>query len=177
MTATPVVSPEQRLRELGLQLPAAAAAHDQPWAVVGHTFMTTGQTPRLEGELKYTGRIGRDLTAEQGYAACRLAALNGIAQMRQALGGFDRLKQIHRLECVLNVAPGFGEQQQVLDGASDLLTAVFGERGRHTRMISTNPVMPFDSACLISIYADVTPPTVPSETVGQTYLDWIDSYD
>jgi enamine deaminase RidA (YjgF/YER057c/UK114 family) len=150
-------TPEQRLESLGLTLPpvAGAVANYEPWALIESTLMTSGQLPWIDGDLKYKGKIGAELTAEQGYEACRLSALNAIAQLKDAVGDLSRIQRVFRLEGTLNVDPNFTNHPQALNGASDLLLEVFGERGRHTRMIYTNPVMPLDCASLVVLYAQV----------------------
>jgi enamine deaminase RidA (YjgF/YER057c/UK114 family) len=150
---------EQRLAELGLALPAppGAVASYEPWAVVGNLVFTSGQLPWRDGKtLDYSGKIGRELTAEDGYAACRLATLNVIAQLKAAAGGdLERVRRVVRIEGSLNVAPGFTATPKVLNGASDLINAVFAERGRHTRMIYTSPDLPLDTPCLVVAWAEL----------------------
>lgn len=150
---------EQRLKELGHELPPApgAVAAYEPWAIVTNMLYTSGQLPWRDGKtLLFKGRIGSDLTVEQGFAACQLATLNAIAQLKAALGDLERVKRIVRIEGSLFVAPGSGATTpKVLNGASELVNAVFGERGRHTRMIYTMPEMPLDAACLIVIWAEI----------------------
>ena len=150
---------EQRLAELGLELPPApgAVAAYEPWAIVGNMLYTSGQLPWRDGKtLLFKGKIGRELTPEQGYEACRLATLNAIAQLKAALGDLEGVKRIVRIEGSLNVAPGAeGATPKVLNGASELVNSVFGERGRHTRMIYTTTDMPLDTACLIVFWAEI----------------------
>lgn len=134
---------------------AAAVASYEPWAIANGILYTSGQLPWVDGNLLYKGKIGAALTAEEGYLACQLAALNAIAQLQAALGSLERVKRILRVEGVLNVAPGFVATPAVLNGASHLVNEVFRERGRHTRMIYTNAEMPFDCACLIIFWAEV----------------------
>ncbi|BCV57226.1 Atu1372/SO_1960 family protein [Shewanella algae] len=152
-------TPEQRLNALGMSLPRVASAlgNYEPVVISGHQLLTSGQFPFEDGKIKYQGRLGVDLELSDGYAACQLAALNAIAQLQQALGNLSRIKQIIRLEGVLNVADGFFDHPRALDGASDLLLAVFGEAGRHTRMIWSNPVMPLNSLCLVYLVAVLHP--------------------
>jgi enamine deaminase RidA (YjgF/YER057c/UK114 family) len=149
--------PLKRLASLGLSLPNApgAVAAYVPWAITGNLLMTSGQLPWVDGALLYKGKIGKELTPEQGYDACQLATLNAIAQLADALGDLRRVRRIVRLEGTLNVAPGFTSHPPVLNGASDLIFAVFANAGRHTRMIYTNPEMPLDCACLIVIFAEI----------------------
>lgn len=150
-------TPESRLQVAGLTLPSPAPALGNyvPWSIVGNMLMTSGQFPWIDGQLQYRGRLGRDLNLDQGYAACRLAALNAIAQLKDAVGELSRIRQIYRLEGVLNVAEDFHDHPKALDGASDLLVELFNERARHTRMIWSNPVMPMDGFCLVYLFAEI----------------------
>jgi enamine deaminase RidA (YjgF/YER057c/UK114 family) len=148
---------EERLKSLGLELPPAMAgvAAYEAWTIANGILYTSGQLPWVNGDLHYKGKIGAALTAEEGYRACQLSALNAIAQLKVALGSLERMKRILRIEGVLNVAPGFTATPGVLNGASHLVNEVFGDPGRHTRMIYTNPEMPLDCACLIVFWAEV----------------------
>jgi enamine deaminase RidA (YjgF/YER057c/UK114 family) len=148
---------EGRLIEAGLTLPkaAGAVAAYEPWVIVDKLLITSGQLPWVDGDLKFRGKIGSDLTPEQGYKACQLSMLNAIAQLKDAAGNLEAIKRIVRLEGTLNVAPGFTATPRVLNGASDLVNAIFGERGRHTRMIYTNPEMPLDCASLVVMWAEL----------------------
>ena len=150
------MTPEERIAKLGLSLPeaAGAVANYVPWAISGNVVMTSGNLPWRDGKLAYTGRIGRELTGEEGYRACQLSCLNAIAQIRQAVGELSKVKRIVRLEGTLWVDESFKEHPKCLNGASDLINTVFGERGRHTRMIYTNPVMPLDCTSLVVLYAE-----------------------
>jgi len=150
-------SPEERLRALGIELPPAAPAVGDyaPAIVTGNLLMTSGQLPWIAGDLKFKGKIGADLSIEQGYQAFRLSALNAIAQIRKALGSLDRVRQIVRLEGTLGCAAGFTDQPSVLDGASHVVNEVFGPRGRHTRMVYSNHAMPMDCATLVVLFAEV----------------------
>ena len=150
-------SPEERLRTLGIELPPAAPAVGDyaPAIITGNLLMTSGQLPWIAGDLKFKGKIGAELSIEQGYQAFRLSALNAISQIRKALGSLDRVKQILRLEGTMGCAPGFRDQAKVLDGASNIVNQVFGPRGRHTRMVYSNNEMPMDCATLVVLFAEV----------------------
>ncbi len=152
--------PEERLRALGIELPppAPAVGDYAPTVTIGSLLMTSGQLPWIAGELKFKGKIGAELTVEQGYQAFRLSALNAIAQLKAALGSLDRVKQIVRLEGTMGCAPGFTDQPSVLNGASHIVNQVFGPRGRHTRMVYSNNEMPMDCATLVVLYAEVASP-------------------
>jgi enamine deaminase RidA (YjgF/YER057c/UK114 family) len=152
-------TPEQRLRALGIELPPAAPAVGDyaPTAIAGSLLMTSGQLPWIAGELKFKGKIGADLTPEEGYQAFRLSALNAIAQLKATLGSLDRVKQVVQLEGTMGCAPGFTAQPSVLNGASHVVNQIFGPRGRHTRMIYSNNEMPMDCATLVVLYAEIVP--------------------
>ena len=151
------LEPEERLRALGIELPppAAAVGDYAPTVIAGNLLMMSGQLPWIAGDLKFKGKIGRELSVEQGYQAFRLSALNAIAQLKNALGSLDRVRQIVRLEGTLGCAPGFTEQATVLNGASHIVNQVFGPRGRHTRMVYSNNEMPMDCATLVVLYAEI----------------------
>jgi enamine deaminase RidA (YjgF/YER057c/UK114 family) len=150
---------EQRLSDLGLELPPppGAVASYEPWVRAGTMVYTSGQLPWRDGKtLLFQGSVGRELSLAQGFSACQLATLNAIAQLKQATGDLERVRQIVRLEGSLNIAPGHADlAPKVLNGASETLLAVFGERGRHTRMIYTFPEMLLGTACLIVVWAEV----------------------
>jgi enamine deaminase RidA (YjgF/YER057c/UK114 family) len=149
--------PEQRLRELGIELPPApgVAGDYLPYIITGNLLMTSGQLPWINGELKFKGKIGAELNLEQGYQAFRLSALNAIAQVRKALGSLDRVSRILRLEGTFGCAPGFTEHPKVLNGASHIVNEVFGPRGLHTRMVQANPEMALDCATLVVLYVEI----------------------
>ncbi|HVY98407.1 MAG TPA: RidA family protein [Dongiaceae bacterium] len=148
---------EQRLKDLGIELPPTpgAAGDYLPWIVTGNLLMTSGQLPWINGELKFKGKIGGELSLEQGYQAFRLSALNAIAQLRSALGTLDRVKQIVRLEGTFGCAPGFTDHPKALNGASHIVNEVFGPRGKHTRMVQANNEMPLDCATLVVLIAEI----------------------
>ena len=124
------------LTRLGLVLPSAPKplATYIPACLAGDLLFVSGVLPFRDGTLSMTGKLGSDLTVEQGYEAARLALLNGLAIIQQELGSFDRIKRIARLTGHVASAPGFGSQPAVVNGASDLLVELFGEKGRHARL-------------------------------------------
>lgn len=151
------MTPEERLTELGIELPEAPPAVGAyvPWAVTGNLLVTSFQLPWSGGELAYTGKLGDGLATEDGYQAARLCALNGIAQLRQATGGLEQIRRIVRVEGHVGCTPGFRDIPAVLNGASDLVNDVFGERGRHTRTALGHVVMPLDAAVMIGFWAEI----------------------
>ena len=128
------MTPEDRIDKLGLALPppAAAVANYVPWAITGNLVMTSGNLPWRDGKLVYVGKIGRELTGEQGYLSCQLSCLNAIAQLRDALGTLSKVKRIVRLEGTMGVDENFKDHPKCLNGASDLINTVFEERGQLT---------------------------------------------
>lgn len=150
---------EQQLKSLGLELPVPPkpAGNYQACVRTGNLLFISGQFPIENGQLRFTGRVGAELTVEQGYAAARLAALNVLAQIRAALGGFDRLETLLRVEGHVASAPGWNNVPKVLDGASDLFAAVLGERGRHTRTAFSPEQLPLNLAVELVVTAAVLP--------------------
>src|SRR2546430_2594953 len=127
---------EQRLAELGVEPPPPPQpVGNYIGAVqVGDVVYLGGVSNRMHGVLKYRGKLGRELTPEQGYDAARMAAINHLAILKELLGDLDRVERIVKLVGHINCAPGFNALPPVLNGASDLLVEVFGDRGRHTRL-------------------------------------------
>lgn len=127
---------DKRLQELDIELPnaAAPAANYVPWVITGNLVFVAGQITFWNGELQYFGKVGADLSVEEGQAAARLCALNIIAQVREACGGdLDRVVRCVKLGGFVNCGPEFTDQPKVMNGASDLLVDVFGEKGKHAR--------------------------------------------
>jgi enamine deaminase RidA (YjgF/YER057c/UK114 family) len=125
-----------RLKEINLALPDAPApvANYVPSARSGNLLYVSGQIPLEGGKPQFVGKLGREFGIEQGQQAARLCALNVLAQARAALGGdLDRVVRCVRVGGFVNSTPEFGDQPQVVNGASDLFVAVLGEAGRHAR--------------------------------------------
>ena len=151
------MTPEEKLISLGIQLPEApsAVANYVPWVQTGNVVMTSGQIPWVNGEMAYTGKCGGDVSVEEGYEAAKVCAINAIAQLKAAVGNLSRISQILRIEGNVHSAPGFTGQPQDLNGASDLIFDVFGDKGRHTRTALGIFEMPLNAAVQISIFAEV----------------------
>lgn len=130
------MSYENKLRELGLTLPAPPkpVANYVPAVRSGNLLFLSGVLPSREGQLVMTGKLGGNLTVEQGVEAARVAVLNGLSIVRREAGLLDRVKRIVKMVGYIASAPDFTDQPQVLNGASDLLVSVFGEAGRHARV-------------------------------------------
>ena len=151
------MKPEERLAQLGLKLPAPSrpAGNYVPFIETGNLLFISAQLPIENGVLRYVGRVGAELSEEEGYAAARLAGLNVLSQIQAALGTFERLVQLLRVEGHVASAPQFRNQPKILDGASDLFVAVLGERGRHTRSAFAPERLPLDLAVELVVTAAI----------------------
>ena len=129
---------EQKLSSLGLDLPAPPSPEGnyQGWAQLDRLLFVGGNIGGLNGQpLKYTGKVGTEVTVPQAYEMARCCALNHLAAIKAALGDFERVERIVKVNGYVNVAPGFEDMPSVINGESDLLVEVFGEtRGRHARV-------------------------------------------
>ncbi len=128
---------DQRLAELAIVLPKAAApvADYLPFVVTGNLVFVAGQLPTWNGEIKYLGKLGENLSLDEGCQAARLCALNLIAQVREAVAGdLDRVRRVVKLTGFVNATADFSDQPKVINGASELMADVFGEIGRHARV-------------------------------------------
>jgi enamine deaminase RidA (YjgF/YER057c/UK114 family) len=138
-----------RLLELGLELPEPSlpGANYVPFVQTANLVFVTGQLSQWNGERRFVGKLGREFGVDEGQQAARLCALNVIAQVRVALDGdLDRVARCVRIAGYVNSAPDFHGHSQVVDGASDVFVAVFGEAGRHTRMAVGVAALPYDVA-------------------------------
>lgn len=135
-----------RLEKLGIVLPAAAAAAANyvPYVLHGNQLIIAGQLPIEGGEKKFIGRLGENISIDDGKKAARLCAINIIAQINAALGGdLERVEKIMRLGVFVNSTSDFTDQPQVGNGASDLMVEVFGDAGRHARAAVGVNTLPF----------------------------------
>jgi enamine deaminase RidA (YjgF/YER057c/UK114 family) len=127
---------ENKLRSLGVALPAPPipAAHYIPYVRVGELLFVGGNTGRLNGEPHaYVGKVGDRVTLQQAYEMARRCALNHLAIIKSALGDLDRVERVVKMIGYVNVAPGFTQMPQVVNGASDLFIELWGPRGEHAR--------------------------------------------
>jgi enamine deaminase RidA (YjgF/YER057c/UK114 family) len=125
-----------RLKELGLELPLAVApqANYIPFVRTGDLVFTAGQIPLKDGAVLFVGKLGRDISVEDAYQGARLCALNILTQVAAALDGdLDRVVRCVKLTGFVNSAPDFTDQPAVVNGASDLIVEIFGEKGKHAR--------------------------------------------
>lgn len=148
---------EHRLAELGIvvpQLPPPVAVY-VPAVRTGRVVYASGQTPTIDGVLQVRGRLGEDVSVEEGQRAARLAALNCLAEVRALLGSLDAVSRVLRLTGYVASAPGFGEQPYVMNGASELMEQVFGDAGRHARSAIGVAELPFGAPVEVELIIEV----------------------
>ena len=128
---------EDKLKELGYELPPSrrsGAANLVPAVRTGNLVYLSGTGPGLpEGGLLHVGKLGSDLSVEQGYDCARQTMLNLLTNLKGEIGDLDKVKRVVKLLCMINAAPDFGDTPRVANGASDLLVNLYGDRGRHAR--------------------------------------------
>ncbi|MGH7230729.1 MAG: RidA family protein [Nitrospiraceae bacterium] len=148
---------EHTLRKLGLILPTppTPVATYIPAVQAGDLLFLSGMIPFRDGKLAMAGKLGRDLTVEQGYEAARIALLNALAVIRHELGTLDRMKKVVRLVGHVASAEGFVQQPAVINGASDLLLEIFGEAGRHARVALGTAELPLNAPVEIELIVQV----------------------
>lgn len=150
---------EQRLSELGIDLPEAAApvANYVPYVKSGHLVFISGQISKI-GDTEVKGRLGEDLTVEQGQEAAKLSALNLIAQMKAACDGdLSRVKRVVKLGGFVQALPTATQADipAVINGCSNVMVAVFGDAGRHARFAVSAPSLPLDVAVEIDAIVEI----------------------
>ncbi|MEK6617702.1 MAG: RidA family protein [Nitrospirota bacterium] len=141
------MSVEQKLIQLGITLPAPPkpVATYVPAVQAGDLLFLSGVIPFRNGKLTVEGKLGRDLTVEQGYEAARIALLNALAIVRSEIGTLDRVRKVVRLVGHVASAEGFVQQPAVVNGASDLLVRIFDDAGRHARVAIGAAELPLNS--------------------------------
>ena len=151
------MSAEEQLKRLGLTLPAPPKAVGAyvTYLRTGNLVFTSGQLPWKDGKLAYEGKVGSDLTVDEGYDAARISALNALAQLNAATGDLEKVARIIRLDGYVNCAPGFTNHSEVLNGGSELLVKVLGERGVHTRLAVGSTEMPLNTPVELVVIAEV----------------------
>jgi enamine deaminase RidA (YjgF/YER057c/UK114 family) len=140
---------EKKLQELGIMLqePPAPMANYVPFVRTGNLLNVSGQICLdSEGKLVAKGRLGDGVSIEDGQKAARACAINLLAQVKAALGDLDKVTRVVRLGGFINSAPGFTEGPKVMNGASDLMVAVFGDKGKHARSTVGVAALPADAA-------------------------------
>ncbi len=148
---------EEKLNKMGIEIPEAPkpVASYVPYRRVGNLIYISGQDCRVNGKLKYEGKVGRDITEEQAYEAARITAINLIAVLKDAIGDLGRVVKIVNLHGYVNSADGFVRQPMVINGASDLLLKIFGEKGKHSRCALSANELPFNTPVEIEMIVEI----------------------
>ena len=151
---------EEKLQELGLSIPEppSAAGNYVPGVRVGNLVFLSGVSPRLPDGSMVVGKVGRELTTEQGQEAARLCTLSLLANLKGVIEDLDNVRRIVKVLGFVNSDPEFGGQPKVINGCSDLLVDVFGERGRHARSAIGVAALPFGIAVEIEMIVEVERP-------------------
>ncbi len=149
---------DARLKELGISIPAAAApaANYVPYTVSGNLVYVSGQVPFIDGKIAYQGKVGKDFSTEEAAECARVCALNIVAQVKSACGGdLDKVVRCVKLGGFVNCIDGFGEQPKVINGASDMMVDIFGDKGRHARFAVGTNALPMNVAVEIDAIFEI----------------------
>lgn len=152
---------EKRLAELGYTLPPAppTMANYVPCVQTGNVLYTSGAGCYVNGSPMYVGRLGSDVTIEQGYEAAKVTVLNLLAILKNEIGDLDRITRIVKLFALVSSEPDFYEQPTVINGASDFLIEIFGEAGKHARAAAGTSVLPFNNPIEIELVVEISAAT------------------
>ena len=147
---------EQELEKLGfvLPVPKPLAAY-VPAVRSGNLIFTAGQGPTVDGKAKFTGKLGRELTEEQGYQAAQICVVNCLACVKGLIGDLDKVERVVKLLGFVASVDGFTRQPWVMNGASELLIKLFGERGKHARSAIGTNQLPLDIPVEVEIVVQV----------------------
>jgi enamine deaminase RidA (YjgF/YER057c/UK114 family) len=149
---------ESQFQKLGLELlkPTPAAGAYLKAVRSGNLLFVSGHGPHKDGVVQYRGKVGKDLSLEEGYAAARLTMLNCLATLRAELGSFNRVRRVVKVLGFVNSAPGFTDQPKVINGGSELLIELFGDQGRHARSAVGLAELPNNIAVEIEMIVEIT---------------------
>lgn len=150
------MSANQRISDLGITLPQVAtpAGAYVPAVVSGNLVFTAGQIPLVDGKLVATGKVGKDLSAEQAKEIARICALNAVAAVKSVIGDLDRVKKIVKVVGFVSSTPDFTAQPSVVNGASELLEQIFGDKGIHARSAVGVAVLPLDAPVEVELVVE-----------------------
>ena len=153
------MSYEERAKSIGITIPQAATPLGAYVLAVqsGTLLFTAGQGPVKDGVPVFKGKVGQDLTLEQGYEAAKLSTVNCLAAAKSFLGTLDRIERVVKVNGYVNSAPGFTDQAKVMNGASDLLVRIFGEQGRHARTSVGVSELPLNIAVEVELVLSCKP--------------------
>jgi enamine deaminase RidA (YjgF/YER057c/UK114 family) len=149
---------EEKIEQMGITIPEAAKplAAYIPALKVGNLIMTSGQVPIAVGVIQYRGKVGKELTEEEGKEAAKLCAINCLSAVKSLTGSLDKIKRIIKLTVFVNSAEGFTAQPKVANGASEFIVEIFGEAGKHVRSAVGVSELPLNSAVEIEMIVEVS---------------------
>ncbi|MCP4628461.1 MAG: RidA family protein [bacterium] len=150
---------ESRLKDMGIKLPPAATpvANYVPAVLSGHLVFLSGHGPFDEAGALITGKVGADLTVEQGYQAARRIAIGLLGSLKAEIGDLNKVRRVVKLLGLVNCPPEFADQPKVINGASDFLVEVFGEKGKHARSAVGTNALPMNIAVEIEMIVEIEP--------------------
>lgn len=149
---------DKRLAELGVVLPTPMkpVANYVPWVRTGNLVFISGQGAVVDGKIQFAGKLGGTVSMEDGVKSARLTGINVLAQLREACGGdLDRVKHVVKLLGFVNATADFADHPKIINGASDLMVEVFGEKGRHARSAVASPSLPFNLSVEIEAIVEI----------------------
>lgn len=148
---------EEKIKDLGFEIPDTPkpVAAYVPALKVDNLILIAGQIPSIKGELKYKGKLAKDLTIDKGRKAAEICALNCLAAIKGVIDNLDKIQQIVKLTVFVNSAEGFTDQPQVANGASELLEKIFGENGKHVRSAVGVNELPLGASVEIEMIAKI----------------------
>jgi len=151
------MSVEDRLNELGLSLPnpPAPAGSYVPWRRSGNLVFIAGSICLKDGSMVFTGKVGAERSEEEGYAAARVCILNSLAILKDAIGDLDKVVQVVMLNGFVNAVESYPDSPRVINGASDLLVEILGDKGRHARTAVSVYGLPLDSTVEVQLTVEV----------------------
>ena len=135
---------EHKIKEIGLILPEAPkpVAEYIPAKKIGNLVFTSGQGPIKNGKFIYVGKIGGEVSLEEGYESAKMCAINCLAAIKSVIGSLDEIDEVIKIKGYVNSTPDFYRQPEVVNGASELIVKIFGEKGKHVRSALGTSVLP-----------------------------------
>ncbi len=149
---------EDKLNQMGITFPEAAKplAAYIPAIKIGNLIMTSGQVPITAGSIKYLGKVGKNITEEQGMEAAKLCAINCLSAVKSIIGSLDKVKRIVKLTVFVNSTDGFTAQPKVANGASEFIVDLFGDAGKHVRSAVGVSELPLNSAVEVEMIVEIS---------------------
>ena len=152
---------DEKLNSMGVKLsdPVPSIGSFIPVVITGSLVFVSGQIPVEPGsnpiQVKYKGKVGRDLSLKDGQAAARLCVINGLSELKQVVGSLDKIKKFVKVSGYVNCDPSFTDHANVINGASDFLVEVFGEKGKHSRVSVGANSLAFDSSVEVEFIVEI----------------------